>query len=204
MTQLWPCQHRRFQEPGFRDWSDFAKCLGTANWGRHDLMWESNVCDGDRNFTRKVWSKDLFGRAQCWCFQYDFQHSFKSKSRLAQVMLPQTSVEMNDLWSLWFAAYRSHQLLPKVRRWQRRRHCSSLEAGMMNLDHRSMISHDKSNIFNKHGDFCLGWTIGIWTRSIYIPWISSNRTRRVRKGRNTMATWPMEEWETKWSQGKAR
>ena len=32
MTQLWPC-HRRFQEPSFRDWSDFAKCLGPWDGG---------------------------------------------------------------------------------------------------------------------------------------------------------------------------
>lgn len=118
MTQLWPC-HRRFQEPSFRDWSDFAKCLGPWDGGpctvQDSLNWVlfvrnfevreretcnhivsyriiSNllqlaptrktifvmICDGDRNFTGKLRSKDWFGRARR--FQSDLQHSFRSNT----------------------------------------------------------------------------------------------------------------------------
>lgn len=67
---------------------------------------------------------------------------------------------------------------------------------MMNLDHKSMIKFEKSNILSI-GDFSDRWTLDPF-HMFHIPRISFKRTRRVRKGRNAVATWPMEEWETKW------
>ena len=67
---------------------------------------------------------------------------------------------------------------------------------MMNLDHKSMIKYEKSNILSI-GDFS-GGPLDSGPVPHPTGLIQPYCTRRVRKGRNTMATWPMEEWETKW------